>query len=339
MVEFSVELEENSGIGNDESSKPLISYVEQSNIYEVKEPIARKYLAPVITTSTTYERLIEVLRFFSEHPGIIEQYASRGGLYYLILNEIAGVYESDTYHGGIQSVRFSETVGSADSVPSHRGVLSSLTGIVNRILPEVVYLNWNTATDWNNATSEKLVTHPNTSIEVVSDFFDGFEDGDFDGWEQNTFSIVETRTLGEYSVEPYGSLIGDKEGSRIPPNASGGVDPRDFEFYWNESSNSHGGGVRLFNSNGNVEMGAATNNPQWIVDSGNGMEEVYYGDGYDRWIRVRVYNFDFDVGTFDVTFEDQQSGSTTTVNRPLKQGVDIEKIQVDNHDNYSWQGA
>jgi hypothetical protein len=102
-------------------------------------------------------------------------------------------------------------------------------------------------------------------------------------------------------------------------------------MFWNESSSSNGGGIQLYNSNGNREFALATDNPNWEIQHGNGTEEIYSGDGYDRWIRFTV-TIDWGVGEFSYEYEDLQSGTLRTGSgRPLQANVDISYFTLDHY--------
>lgn len=166
-----------------------------------------------------------------------------------------------------------------------------------------------------------------------------FESGDNSEWDDiNNLSIVADRVYdGSYAGYCGSSQSNTYQARDVPNGFSGGVKPSKFEYFWNETANSYGGGIRLINSNGNVEAGFATDNPQWEIDDGGGIETVYSGDGYDRWIRYTI-TFDWSKGTFDIEFEDLQSGYVfTDYNRQLMRGLNIEAIQVEDFSFNTWR--
>lgn len=166
-----------------------------------------------------------------------------------------------------------------------------------------------------------------------------FETGDTSRWDDviDLSAVTDRVRAGSFSgfcTNPQTDGVGDGGSGTyharvIPTGYSGGAEPSQFEFHWNEASSSFGGGIRLFNSGGNEEVGLATNNPQWDVLDANGIEEVYAGDGEGRWVRYTI-NFDWSAGTFSTDFEDLQSGATySDSSRPLVNGVDIEEIRIE----------
>jgi len=199
--------------------------------------------------------------------------------------------------------------------------------------------------------SEVILPDGATASEVVapdgSTVFSGipdsrvfdFETGDVSRWDSvNDLSADTAKAFnGSFSGLCDSAQSGTFQAKVIPSGYSGGLQPNKFEYYWNEDSANFGSGVRLLNSNGNVEVGTATNSPQWVIDDNNGVNEVFGGDGTDRWIRYTL-TFDWGVGTFSADFKDLTSGSTfSDSGRSLKNGVNIETIQIDDFNGTTWQ--
>jgi len=168
-----------------------------------------------------------------------------------------------------------------------------------------------------------------------------FETGNTSEWaDVNGLSAVTNRVYNGSYAGYCGTTITDSYQARdVPDKYDGGAQPPEFTFYWNENSgiSSRGGGIRLVNSNGEYEVGLASDNPSWLIDDNNGFESVYSGDGYDRWVRFTI-TFDWSAGEFDADFEDLDSGATfTDSGRPLKQGQDIEAIQLESQNEQEWR--
>jgi len=122
-------------------------------------------------------------------------------------------------------------------------------------------------------------------------------------------------------------------------NLSSAQQISEAEFYYYETSNQPGSGVRFFNSNGNQELGVATNNPQWVfapTDNETDIIQVFDGTDsssggganvYQTWHRV---NLQFDWGNTEVnwTWENTADGITKTGTQSLQQGVDITDIRL-----------
>lgn len=160
----------------------------------------------------------------------------------------------------------------------------------------------------------------------IGDEFAGFESGNLNDWTVNNLSTAQDRVwAGEYSafantVETTQPLASQAlfDGTEIPI----------FSFAFQETTASNGGGIRLKNSNGDYELGIATDNPQWIIDDNNGESQIYAGDGTDRWVRFEL-SFDWLDNTFRFKGRDYESGEVITEDtRPLKQGVDIETVEI-----------
>lgn len=162
----------------------------------------------------------------------------------------------------------------------------------------------------------------------------GFE-GDLAAWtvvREEWGRRDEVAYAGMYSggITAGGPDTGDYIGTlatATPDPLAGGAQPSGVRYYWHEREASFGGGLRLVNSEGDVELGTATNNPGWLVDGADGPTEFHGGDGYGRWVRADIA-LDWDTGTATVTFEDQQSGSRRSTEVGLVEGVDIETVRL-----------
>jgi len=127
-----------------------------------------------------------------------------------------------------------------------------------------------------------------------------------------------------------GSYVQSLISRREPSFLQGGRQIDEFVFYFWETDVGDGGGLKLFNSNGNAECGFATNNPQWDVWNGY-VTEIYAGDGYERWVRVEMV-FDWSNGQVTFNVEDQSTGSTASRTISLINGKDVSYIELLNYD-------
>lgn len=176
-------------------------------------------------------------------------------------------------------------------------------------------------------------------VERISEEIYDFETGDTSRFDSvNDLSANTSRTYsGSYSGYCNSPQSNQPQAAVIPPNYDGGVKISEFEYYYQETINSSGAGIRLINSNGNVEVGTASDNPQWAIDDGNGTDGEVEKSQYDTWHRITL-TFDWTAGTFSVDWDDLGgSYSYTDSGRPLKQGVDVEKIQLDEYHAGNWQ--
>jgi PKD repeat protein len=200
-----------------------------------------------------------------------------------------------------------------------------------------------TVTDDGGATdtSTQTVSVSSATASVTEDF-----ETDLSAWTINT-DTNGNPGLQQVTDRPYaGTYAGfiDWGVGNSTPNASrtlfsGGAQPATIEFYWQEDSNSSGHAVRFVNSNGNYELSATSNNPQWEYEDSGGITEVYSGDGYDRWIYVTITP-DWANGTFDGRWEDLTSGTVQTISgATLISGVDIETIEVGDYSGGSFYGT
>lgn len=154
-----------------------------------------------------------------------------------------------------------------------------------------------------------------------------FEDGTLQDFAvlDNDFQIVSNPARGSYSAGI--STSADKDiAYSSPSELSGGLQLESFEFWYNEDSGSHGGGVALYDNNQNEVIGFATSNPDWCIHDQDGWEELGSNDGdYNVWIKVKII-FDWSAGT--ATIEGNQDGGSvyTYADRPLINNTNIESI-------------
>jgi chitodextrinase/type 1 fimbria pilin len=116
-----------------------------------------------------------------------------------------------------------------------------------------------------------------------------------------------------------------------------GHQPRTFSYYYRETRDSNGGGVRVTNSDGDIEVGFATDNPQWDVYDADGSTQIYNGDGYGQWVYVEI-TFDWENDEYVLYVEDQSTGTTQTHTGDLREGVDVERVEVANYAG-DWGGG
>lgn len=141
---------------------------------------------------------------------------------------------------------------------------------------------------------------------------------------------------GDYSAGAEGYL--DKTIATTSPD----IQPQKydtFEFYWNESSSSYGGGIELLDSEGDHVVSFATDNPEWMIsdgESGSGFDGLNVGDGYDRWIHVK-FDFNWDNHSYEYNVKDLKSGTTESGERALDTNADnISAINIKNYDSFGW---
>jgi len=178
----------------------------------------------------------------------------------------------------------------------------------------------------------------NTLTSISGDVVYDFETGDTSRWTQDTnLTAVQDRVHN-------GSYAGYISGSQDPEAHAQPYDGDErqlskLEYFWNDSNSGHGGGMQVRDGNGNIVLGLATDNPSWVIIDGNGSGQVFGGDGVDRWVRFTV-TFDWGAGTFDVDFEDLQSGSTyTDSGRPLVNTTGVAEVELEHFNEGSFSDS
>lgn len=168
---------------------------------------------------------------------------------------------------------------------------------------------------------------------VVAGWNEGFEPDSFQTWNTPAWSQVTDRVYsGSYAgYQKYDGTAGtvDMATKTVFP---GGRKTDGFAYIWQETSYSHGGGIRLVNSSGQKILSLATDNPQWYIEDANGWRNPYSpSDGsYDEWTHFEV-RFNWSAGTFDVRFyRDDRNDVYTETGAPLINGGGIESVEIKN---------
>jgi hypothetical protein len=180
----------------------------------------------------------------------------------------------------------------------------------------------------NNITTSNTITISHITTPIVVDDLYNFENGISSDWTKTTnFSL--------FSSPSYDSQSAGSNGSRIdailePSSLKGGVQINEFEFYWQEKTNQSGFTTQLIDSNGNEVLALGGNNPQWEIRDGDGDNEIYRGNGYDRWIHYKT-TFDWVNGEHTYHFEDMSSGTIRTGTRALSHNTNIEKFKINDN--------
>lgn len=179
-----------------------------------------------------------------------------------------------------------------------------------------------TETEQNTETDDDETTP--TPGDAV--FYDGFED-DLGQWNVVESAWRRTSTSSVSGANSAGIDARGGVGTIATADLGSGRRIGEFSYYWSESSASWGGGIRLLNDAGDVEIGTTSDNPQWVVDDAEGITQVDSGTEYQRWVRVSL-RFDWSDGTVEVGFEDTESGESYTGTHPLKRGENVRTIQL-----------
>jgi hypothetical protein len=164
-------------------------------------------------------------------------------------------------------------------------------------------------------------------------WYSGFERENFNKWDVNESSIVSDRVkTGGHSAYTTNPIIDDYRFRAEP--FDGGQPISRFGYFYQETNNSNGGGVRLKNSNGNYECGFATDNPQWDVDDASGVNQVRSLKAYEQWVRCTM-TFDWNAETFDIGLESANTTFTDS-GRPMKNGIDVQYVEAWNYTGGNW---
>lgn len=183
-------------------------------------------------------------------------------------------------------------------------------------------------------TSTEGTLSVNNSPTVDSEvLLDGFEDGDLSEWSNtNNVSVTGGRSFqGDNSM--YASA-GTSTSTYLLGERGLGSEVSMIELYWRETSNSYGHGYQFLDSSGNRVAGAGTANPQWTYVDGNAGYQLYSGDGYNRWIRLRL-EFDYQNNQVTYIFEDLNSETQKQVTAEMDSVGKVTQIQKVNADGAS----
>ena len=180
----------------------------------------------------------------------------------------------------------------------------------------------------------------------LDESFEGQNNGDYpDGWTDLKDSLGEIDSSysapGEGSYSFYhpdgGSAV--ELGPQAEYRLSQGENVTEFEFWYRETSSSTGGGVSIWNKNGDRVAGAYTDNPELNIFTGNGFE--YEGTStspiepnpigqYDVWVKVTIFVDRYN-NEMSVDFYDNSDGSTDSYGPfPIDLSSPIEKIKIEN---------
>jgi hypothetical protein len=205
------------------------------------------------------------------------------------------------------------------STPSGTGFVP-LTSISKAAFPEIRIQTGNGVLGAHNSQSS-------STVKTLEDF-EGTPSDRWDVWELSTSS-----KSYEGSQSAYFGGYGDGTSLAERTLASGGAQISWISFWYYEPSNTTGHGIRLVNSNGEYEVGAMTDNPQFSFDDASGPHRLNEGDpSYNNWTKCTLY-FDWAKGEATVEFTDNTTGSETG---NLKQGVDIERIELWTYSSGTW---
>jgi len=168
---------------------------------------------------------------------------------------------------------------------------------------------------------------------------EGFEDDDMSQWEVHDEAFKRTTVVAHSGQFSAGAKVSGAEELATGTVASEGAQISRLEYYWWETSESTGGGTRLLNSDGDVEIGIGTGNPVWRIDDQTGISRELGETAYETWVQTSV-EFDWENGFATVTLQDPNNEDNSYSNdHPLKSGNDIQAIQLHGFNGSEWQSG
>lgn len=177
-----------------------------------------------------------------------------------------------------------------------------------------------------------------------------FDDGNNEGWtfDAANFGLKTDRTQsGGYSIGINDGSAPRQLANVIPSDISGGYQIDKLSFWYQETTDSSGSGVRLYDSAGNPVIGVATDNPEWDIEDLNGIEASVHTNPpdwdvtptYDTWYKVEI-QFDWAAGEATIGWFDNNNNVLLAFrNRPLINNTDIEKISIESYNGGSWTSS
>ena len=168
--------------------------------------------------------------------------------------------------------------------------------------------------------------------DVITVFSEGFE-SDLSNWNAN--NNFERKTDAVYD----GSYSGGKDAGDYagPDEAVASISPtqiNEISWYWREESSQYGSSISLYNSNGDRELAAGTENPEWTFWDDTGQDDIIYSTGvYETWMYIRLHNFDWANGTYEYYYENTNSGHVETGTRSMNHAVDVSEIWLGTRPN------
>ena len=198
---------------------------------------------------------------------------------------------------------------------------------------------------YNHILSEKevweisngLISHWKFDNEGLSYNFDN---GKSQGWifDVSSFGLrTDVSRSGGYSIGINQTDAPVDVAHLSPLELKGGKKIGMFEYYWYETSGSHGGGIAFEDSNGNEILGVATDNHEWDVYDAAGWVEIADNtiSDYENWILFRIV-FYWDTGEYYYYFEDTTTSDVRSGTRNLIYSTDVETIRIKNQNGESW---
>lgn len=173
---------------------------------------------------------------------------------------------------------------------------------------------------------------------------EGFEDEEMRPWEVNHEEFKRTSVVshsGNFSAGIKASGGVEEIARTDISSESDGVQVSRIEYYWWETRGSNGCATRFLNSDGNVEIGVGTGNPDWKIYDQTGLSRSVgsANSPYKVWVQT-VLEFDWESGFVTVTLQDPNEEENNYTNEhPLGEGTDIQTIQLHGFEGEDWQSS
>ena len=166
-----------------------------------------------------------------------------------------------------------------------------------------------------------------------------FDLSNIDDWEilDNNFSIYDNPSFKETTVFGIETNSANKDIAKytIPCNK---FQPSNFSFYWYETSSSTGGGLRLFDDEGNLIVGFASDNDQWDLQDADGWHRTKDTDNnYEVWTCVNL-KFDWENGTYNYEIKRLSDDYKVEGTKNLNSTNPIKEIYISEYHDYNWGG-
>jgi len=178
-----------------------------------------------------------------------------------------------------------------------------------------------------NGSETQLSKEAKGRLAVPQIFYDGFESG-VSNWTINGALEQKYRSYeGTYSIgceTRYDGELNDAVTSISPTQIS------EISWYWQADGTQYGSALSLYNSNGDRELSVGTKSKgdhKWSFWDATGFGDSIYDTGvYNKWMYVKLSNFDWSSKTYDYYYENTNSGHVETGTRSMNHGIDVSEI-------------
>ncbi len=244
--------------------------------------------------------------------------------------------------GNVESYDTSDTTTTVDTGPPTTTISPNGTGGWQNTIPNYDLNCSDTGTGcnttyWGEVHEDDACVTEDQASPNITDGLNCFSNFGFEASHFNRFLVNDTDfeiKSNKFYSGSYSAGITDSSADQAIAEAriyDLGARPNNMSFYWYETSSSHGGGLRLYDSNGNHVVSFASDNPQWDLVDADGRTQVYDGNSnFDDWIYVEL-DFDWATGTYDYFIENTDTSNSVSGTRTLDSATNIEKLKIENY--------